>query len=136
VGALWLVYALAQQLGIVRALGATRAGQLALWQVIARVIDQGSRLSAVRLAGMHAVCDVLGLETCNEEGLYENLDWRCDHQATIEDRLAKQRLQGRRPALLLSDVTSSSGEGAKHTFAAFGSKRDGCRPETDATPVG
>lgn len=125
IGALWLVYALAQQLGIVRALGATRAGQLALWQVIARVIDQGSRLSAVRLAGMHAVCDVLGLETFNEENLYENLDWLCDHQATIEDRLAKQRLQGRRPALLLYDVTSSSCEGEKNAFAAFGYNRDG-----------
>ena len=125
VGALWLVYALAQQLGIVRALGATRAGQLALWQVIARVIDQGSRLSAVRLAGMHAVCDVLGLETFNEEDLYENLDWLCDHQATIEDRLAKQRLQGRRPALLLYDVTSSYCEGEKNAFAAFGYNRDG-----------
>ena len=125
VGALWLVYALAQQLGIVRALGPTRAGQLALWQVIARVIDQGSRLSAVRLAGMHAVCDVLGLETFNEEDLYENLDWLCDHQATIEDRLAKQRLQGRRPALLLYDVTSSYCEGEKNAFAAFGYNRDG-----------
>ena len=48
IGALWLVSTLAQQLGIVRALGATRAGQLALWHVLARVIDQGSRLSAVR----------------------------------------------------------------------------------------
>jgi hypothetical protein len=75
VGALWLVRDLAQQLGIVRALGTTRAGQLALWQVIARVIDQGSRLSAVRLAGAHAVCDVLGLETFTEEALYDNLDW-------------------------------------------------------------
>ena len=36
---------------------ATRQGKLALWQVIARVIDQGSRLSAVRLAGTHAACE-------------------------------------------------------------------------------
>src|SRR2546423_6161716 len=94
-------------LGDRKALGTTREGQLALWQVIARVIDQGSRLSAVRLAGMHAVCDVLGLETFNEEDLYENLDWLCDQQATIEDRLAQQRLQGRRPGLFLYYVTSS-----------------------------
>ena len=125
VGALWLVYDLAQQLGIVRALGATRAGQLALWQVLARVIDQGSRLSAVRLAGMHAVCDVLGLEKFNEEDLYENLDWLCDQQATIENRLAKQRLQGRSPGLFLYDVTSSYCEGEKNALAAFGYNRDG-----------
>ena len=124
-GALWLVYDLAQQLGIVRALGATRAGHLALWQVIARVIDQGSRLSAVRLAGMHAVCDVLGLETCNEEDLYENLDWLCAQQATIEDRLVKHRLQGRSPGLFLYDVTSSYWEGEKNALAALGYNRDG-----------
>ena len=34
-------------------------GKLALWQIIARVIDQGSRLSAVRLAQTHAACEVL-----------------------------------------------------------------------------
>jgi hypothetical protein len=125
VGALWLVYVVAQQVGIVRALGATRAGQLALWQVLARVIDQGSRLSAVRLAGMHAVCDVLGLAQFNEEDLYENLDWLCDQQVAIEDRLAKPRLQGRSPGLFLYDVTSSYCEGEKNALAAFGYNRDG-----------
>jgi hypothetical protein len=30
-------------------LGSGRQGNLALWQVIARALDQGSRLSAVRL---------------------------------------------------------------------------------------
>src|ERR1700694_5211442 len=74
---------------------------------------------------MHAVCDVLGLATFNEEDLYENLDWLCDHQATMEDRVAKQRLQARSPALLLYDVTSSSCEGEKNAFAAFGDNRDG-----------
>ena len=125
VGALWLVYAVAQQVGIVRALGTTRAGQLALWQVLARVLAQGSRLSAVRLAGMHAVCDVLGLGKFNEEDLYENLDWLCNQQTTIEDRLAKQRLQGRNPGLFLYDVTSSYFEGEHNALAAFGYNRDG-----------
>ena len=60
-GAVWTVYHIARRLGIAQALGATREGKLALWQVIARVIDQGSRLSAVRLAMAHAACDVLGL---------------------------------------------------------------------------
>jgi len=44
VGAMWLVFDMARQLGIVEALGNSRQGKLALWQVIARVIDQGSRL--------------------------------------------------------------------------------------------
>ena len=34
---------------------------------MARVIDQGSRLSAVRLAGQHAACDLLGLDGFDEE---------------------------------------------------------------------
>ena len=46
VGAIWTLYDLARQLGIHAALGSTRQGKLALWQVIARVLDQGSRLSA------------------------------------------------------------------------------------------
>src|SRR5215475_10423604 len=45
VGAVWTVYQVARRLGIEKALGTTRDGKLALWQVIARVIDQGSRLS-------------------------------------------------------------------------------------------
>src|SRR5260370_19399602 len=50
VGAVWTVFEIARRLGIDQALGHEFAGQLALWQVLARVIEQGSRLSAVRLA--------------------------------------------------------------------------------------
>src|SRR3974390_2514890 len=50
IGAVAVLEALARELGLVKALGTDREGKLALWQVIARVIDQGSRLSAVRLA--------------------------------------------------------------------------------------
>lgn len=46
-----------------------RQGKLALWQVMARVIDQGSRLSAVRLAERHGVCGIVGLDTFNYEGI-------------------------------------------------------------------
>lgn len=125
IGALWLVYDMARQLGIVQALGTTRAGKLALWQVIARVIDQGSRLSAVRLAGMHAVCDVLSLTQFNEDDLYENLDWLCKQQATIEDRLATKRGQRDQAAVFFYDVTSSYVEGDQNELAAFGYNRDG-----------
>src|SRR3977135_1256229 len=90
-GAVWTVYHVARRLGIAQALGTTREGKLALWQVIARVIDQGSRLSAVRLAMAHAACDVLGLGTFDEDALYENLDWLAGAQARIEERLYVQR---------------------------------------------
>ena len=43
-GAVWTVYHIARRVGIEKALGPTREGKLALWQVVARVLDQGSRL--------------------------------------------------------------------------------------------
>jgi hypothetical protein len=124
-GAVWTVYHIARRLGIEKALGTTREGQLALWQGIARVIDQGSRLSAVRLAMAHAACDVLGLETFDEEALDENLDWLAGAQAAIEDRLYAQRTQTQPINLFLYDVTSSSVEGTQNALAAFGYNRDG-----------
>jgi hypothetical protein len=124
-GAVWTVYHVARRLGITQALGTTREGKLALWQVIARVIDQGSRLSAVRLAMAHAACDVLGLGTFDEDALYENLDWLAGAQAGVEDRLFAQRTQTKPINLFLYDVTSSYLEGTQNALAAFGYNRDG-----------
>src|ERR671923_2273688 len=124
-GAVWTVYHVARRLGIEKALGTTRAGKLALWQVMARVIDQGSRLSAVRLAMSHAACDVLGLDTFDEDTLYENLDWLAGAPAAIEDRLLVQRTKTQPGSLFLYDVTSSYLEGTHNALAAFGYNRDG-----------
>ena len=125
VGAVWLVYDLARQLGITKALGNSREAKLALWQVIARVIDQGSRLSAVRLAGNHAACDILGLDAFDEDDLYQNLDWLDAHQARIESRLFKSLHTKNKPGLYLYDVTSSYLEGCRNELGAFGYNRDG-----------
>jgi len=124
-GAVWTVYHVARRLGIAQALGTTRAGKLALWQVMARVIDQGSRLSAVRLAMAHAACDVLGLGGFDEDALYENLDWLAGAQALVEDRLFAQRTKTKPINLFLYDVTSSYLEGTQNALAAFGYNRDG-----------
>ena len=124
-GAVWTVYHVARRLGIEQALGTTRAGKLALWQVIARVIDQGSRLSAVRLAMSHAACDVLGLGPFDEDALYENLDWLAGAQASVEDKLFAQRTKSKPVSLFLYDVTSSYLEGTHNALAAFGYNRDG-----------
>src|SRR5215471_11156141 len=124
-GAVWTVYQVARRLGIEQALGTTRAGKLALWQVIARVIDQGSRLSAVRLAMSHAACDILGLGPFDEDALYENLDWLAGVQASVEDKLFAQRTKTKPVSLFLYDVTSSYVEGTQNALAAFGSNRDG-----------
>ncbi len=122
---MWAVYTLARRLGIARALGASREGKLALWQVIARVIDQGSRLSAVRFAATHGAGDVLELESFHEEPLYANLEWLQAQQVTIEKKLFAQTHQGAKTDLFPYDVTSRYLEGEQHQLAAFGYNRDG-----------
>src|SRR5258708_14867087 len=78
VGAVWLLSQLARDLGIVAALGSDRQGKLALWQVIARVLDQGSRLSAVRLAGRHTRGAGARMNIFDQDHPYAHLDlvWR------------------------------------------------------------
>jgi transposase len=125
IGAIWTLYSVAKQLGLIDALGNSRQGKLALWQVMARLIDQGSRLSAVRLAASHAACDILRIDVFDEDDLYKNLDWLCDNQGRIEDRLFKQMYPDKPPTLYLYDVTSSYLEGTENELGAFGYNRDG-----------
>lgn len=116
--------ALAREMGLERALGTSRQGKLAMFLVLARVLHQGSRLSAVRWADTQAVAEVLGLERFDEEDLYATLDWLCDEQPRLERALAPGK---RRGALFLYDVTSSYLEGQKNELAAAGYNRDGKR---------
>jgi len=126
VGAVWLLWRVAQDVGLPRALGADFASQLALWQVLARVIDQGSRLSAVRLAQTHAACDVLGIRRgFDENDLYQNLKWLSEHQPEIEQRLFAARRGTATPELFLYDVTSSYLEGTDNELGDYGYGRDG-----------
>jgi hypothetical protein len=125
VGAVWTVFETARRLGIDKALGHSFAGQLALWQVLARVLEQGSRLSAVRLAQVHAACDVIGIRRgFDENDLYDNLGWLSQQQAAIEKRLFAQRRGAQKPELFLYDVTSSYLEGENNAYAAYGYNRD------------
>jgi len=126
IGAVWTLYETARRLGLDRALGHAFAGQLALWQVLARVLDQGSRLSAVRLAQVHAACDVLGLRRgFDENDLYANLSWLSAHQPAIELRLFAARRGPHPPELFLYDVTSSYLEGEQNAYGDYGYPRDG-----------
>lgn len=122
-----IVYALnkiAMQLGLVKVLGSDRQGKLALWQALSRLIGQGSRLHAVRLADSHGACDVLGLEPFSEDHLYANLAWLAEHQEKIERELFKLRKKTKPAELLLYDVTSTYLEGMENILAAFGYNRD------------
>jgi hypothetical protein len=127
VGAVWALSEAARRTGLAHALGKGREAKLSLWLVLARLIDQGSRLSAVRLAAEHAACEVLGLGGFDEDGLYGAMDWLDRRQARIEQELFARRHSGRPPQLFLYDVTSSYLEGEGNAYAAYGYNRDGKR---------
>ncbi len=126
VGAVWVVREMVHRLGMDRALGPGFPARLAEWQIMARVLDQGSRLSAVRLAQVDAACEVLGLRRgFDEHDLYANLSWLSQHQQPIEDRLFAARRGQRKPQLFLYDATSSYLEGEANAYGEHGYNRDG-----------
>ncbi len=124
VGAVWALSQTAKQLGLTKALGNTRLSKLSLWLVIACVIEQGSRLSAVRLAQRHNACDILGLDGFNENDLYAAMDKLADNQMEIEQKLFEFRYGNEKPNFYLYDVTSSYFEGEKNELAYYGYNRD------------
>jgi hypothetical protein len=126
-GLLYTLYRLAQQLGLVRALGNSRVGKLQLFLVLARLARGGSRLSAVRWARQQAVQEVLGLGRFDEDDLYDALDQLAARQEQIELRLYRDYVarSGQVPLLFLYDVTSSYLEGEHNELAAYGYNRDG-----------
>ena len=128
VGGVWVLWKLAQRLGVAQALGQPREALLCLWLVLATLLAQGSRLSAVRLAQRHAVCDILPLDSFHEDHLYAAMDWLAAHQEGIERQLFKQHYgRGEAPVLYLYDVTSSYFEGQDNELADYGYNRDGKR---------
>ena len=124
IGAVYVLTHLTQRLGISKALGNLRIALLVLWLVFARIIDQGSRLSAVRLSRKHAVKEILGLDNFDEDELYAALDWAADNQEHIEKQLFESRFGDVPPSLFFYDVTSSYLEGMKNELADWGYNRD------------
>jgi transposase len=125
VGATWLLSQVAKKLGITKILGDSKEAKLILWLVIATLIEQGSRLSATRLAIRHAACDILRIEDgFNEDDLYSAMDWLEKKQAGIEYKLFKLRYGKQAPNFYLYDVTSSYFEGQQNELANFGYNRD------------
>ena len=123
-GALSVLHQMAQRVGIDQALGNEREGRLALLQVYARLITQGSRLyTASEWAKNEAVEEILKLSNFNEDTLYANLEWLADHQLEIEKQLFK-KMKKKAKTVYLYDVTSSYFEGTKNELAAYGYNRD------------
>lgn len=125
-GGVWTVYSMARLLKIDQALGTSQEGTVALLQVLARVIGQGSKLKGVRMQETHALCEILGLKAAvTDDQIYRNLDWLADQQKEVEKKLWSYHAKGQETHLFLYDVTSTYLEGEKNEWAAYGYNRDG-----------
>src|SRR5215831_17254497 len=124
-------------LGTARALGLeelidpapSRHRDLVMAMAAAQVIAPDSKLAIARgLRGETAASslgEVLGLGSCDEDDLYEAMDYLQARQPEIEDALAARHLAG--GALVLYDVSSAAFEGRTCPLGAIGHPKDGVR---------
>jgi transposase len=123
VGSVYALHSVAKELGIVEALGSSFHAKLTLWLIIARILEQGSRLSATRLDSQYDIASIIGLERgFDENNLYDCLHWLDKNQNEIEDSLFSRKKHAKK--LFWYDVTSSYFEGVNNELSAFGYNRD------------
>ena len=124
-GAIFTIHKIAKELGITKVLGNSDEGKIALWQVIGRVLFQGSRLSLIRAMDIHAASDLLGIpKNLTPKMLYSNLSWIEKAQHKMEKKLQKLQNIKENKSLYLYDVTSSYLEGTENELADYGYNRD------------
>jgi transposase len=101
--------------------------QLALAMIAARIIEPTSKLATARgideQSASSSLGQALGIETIDEDDLYEAMDWLLKRQPAIEKKLA-QRHMGE-ATLVLYDVSSTYFEGRSCPLAQHGHNRDG-----------
>lgn len=125
----YLLNEIAKRINLHEIFGKSKEALLCIWLIFARIIDQGSRLSSVRLAKIHGGCELLGIAKLNENILYNALDWLYENKEQIEKRTFKTwQSQNKAPGpdknIFLYDVTSSYFEGNLNELAVFGYNRD------------
>jgi transposase len=107
----------------------SRPRDLVTAMVVAQVIDPCSKLACARGLGEQTASsslgEVLGLQTCDEDDLYEAMDWLYQRQDRIEAALAERHLKG--GTLVLYDVSSAAFEGKTCPLGAIGHPKDGVR---------
>ena len=119
VGVVFALKALAERLGISKALGSSREGKLALWQVMAQLIGDGSYSETVRMAASYGACDVLELEGVREDDLHANLAWLTKHKKRLETQLFKQNSANAGQELVLENVTKMPQDKPEYAFQTF-----------------
>lgn len=123
VGSVFILHQIAKRLGIIKALGNDFHGKLALWLIFARILEQGSRLSATRLDSAYDMASVIGFERgFDENNCYDCLHWLSENQVRIENSLFRRKQQSSQ--FYFYDVTSTYLEGQHNELAAYGYNRD------------
>jgi hypothetical protein len=101
IGAVCFLRSVAEKINLVEALENDRQARMALWQTFSRIIDRGSRLSAVQLAQKHSACDLLELKPFNDNQLHQNLIWLSEKQTYIEKYLFSLQIDKNHSQLFL-----------------------------------
>lgn len=94
-----------------------------LAMIAARVLQPDTKLATTRWWHNTTLPSLLNVEDCDEDDLYQAMDWLLKQQNRIEKKLAKRHLQNN--ALALYDLSSSYVEGSTCPLAAYGYNRDG-----------
>ena len=107
----------------------SRQRDLVVAMLIAAVIEPGSKLAFARglrdQTATSSLGAVLGLSCCDEDDLYEAMDWVLARKDTIENALAARHLTN--GTLVLYDVSSAAFEGHTCPLGAIGHARDGVK---------
>jgi len=107
----------------------SRARDLVTAMAVAQVIAPDSKLAIARglrdQTAASSLGEVLALGSCDEDDLYEAMDYLHGRQEQIQDALAARHLAG--GTLVLYDVSSAAFEGRTCPLGAIGHPKDGVR---------
>src|SRR6266699_791500 len=119
----------ARQLGLEELIdpAPSRQRDLVTAMTVAQVIAPDSKLAIARglrdATAASSLGEVLGAGSCDEDDLYDAMDWLAARQEAIEDALAARHLAG--GTLVLYDVSSAAFEGRTCPLGAVGHPKDG-----------
>jgi Transposase DDE domain len=107
----------------------SRSRDLVTAMVVAQVISPSSKLACARglrpATATSSLGEVLGVSDCDEDDLYQAMDWVLARQPAIEDALAVRHLHN--GTLVLYDVSSAAFEGRTCPLGKIGHARDGVK---------
>jgi len=100
-----------------------RERDLVVAMITAQILNPDSKLATTHWLQTTTLPSSLGLNSVDEDDLYEALDWLAERQPHIEKKLAARHLK--EGGLVLYDLTSSYFEGKTCPLAHLGHSRDG-----------